>query len=70
MVNEKFLDNFGTAHSIFLPYIISDHSPAVLVIPKGGVKKKKAFRMTNFVTKKDDFLPMVKEEWEKSINGF
>ncbi|PWA70121.1 RNA-directed DNA polymerase, eukaryota, Reverse transcriptase zinc-binding domain protein [Artemisia annua] len=36
MVNEYFLDIFRTAHSVFLPYIISDHSPAVLIIPKGG----------------------------------
>ncbi|PWA64801.1 RNA-directed DNA polymerase, eukaryota, Reverse transcriptase zinc-binding domain protein [Artemisia annua] len=41
MVNENFLDNFGTTHSIFLPYIISDHSPAVLVIPKGGSERRK-----------------------------
>lgn len=62
MVNEAFLDTFRTAHSMFQPYIISDHSPAILIIPKGGVKKKKAFRMTNFITEKEEFLPVVKEE--------
>ena len=70
MINERFMDTFTNAHSIFLPYIISDHSPALLVIPNGGVKKKKAFRMSNFITEKEEFLNVVKNEWGKSIAGF
>lgn len=70
MVNENFLDTFRTAHSVFLPYIISDHSPAILIIPNGGVKKKKAFRMSNFITKKEEFMLIIKKEWDKCINGF
>ncbi|GJR31764.1 RNA-directed DNA polymerase, eukaryota, reverse transcriptase zinc-binding domain protein [Tanacetum coccineum] len=59
MINENFLDKFPTAHSVFLPYLISDHSPAILTIPKGCVKRKRAFRMFNFITDKEDFLPVV-----------
>ncbi|GJT43974.1 RNA-directed DNA polymerase, eukaryota, reverse transcriptase zinc-binding domain protein [Tanacetum coccineum] len=34
MINENFLDKFPTTHSVFLPDLISDHSPAILTIPK------------------------------------
>lgn len=70
MVNEDFLDTFSSAHSVFLPYIISDHSPTVLIIPSGGKKKKSAFRMSNFITEKEEFLQLVRTEWEKDIAGF
>lgn len=70
MINEPFLDTFRTAHCVYLPYIISDHSPDVLVIPSGGTKRKKAFRMSNFITEKEEFLQVVKNEWEKNVNGF
>ncbi|GJX46348.1 RNA-directed DNA polymerase, eukaryota, reverse transcriptase zinc-binding domain protein [Tanacetum coccineum] len=32
------------AHGLFLPYVVSDHSPAILIVPKGLPKKKKSFR--------------------------
>lgn len=70
MINESFLDTFRTAHSVFLPNIISDHSPAMLVVLNGGVKKKKAFRMSNFITEKEEFLKVVKDEWEKNVSRF
>ena len=65
MINEDFLDKYPDAHSIFMPYLISDHSPTIMIIPKGGVQKKKAFRMVNFVTEKKEFLPLVLSEWKK-----
>ena len=42
----------------------------MLVIPNGGVKKKKAFRMSNFIIEKEEFLTVVKVEWEKNVSGF
>ncbi|GJV92190.1 RNA-directed DNA polymerase, eukaryota, reverse transcriptase zinc-binding domain protein [Tanacetum coccineum] len=35
MINEDFMEKFPSSHGIFLPYLISDHSPVVLKIPKG-----------------------------------
>nr|GEW78269.1 retrovirus-related Pol polyprotein from transposon TNT 1-94 [Tanacetum cinerariifolium] len=31
MINEEFLQQFQNAHRMFLPFVISDHSPAVVV---------------------------------------
>nr|GEY69839.1 hypothetical protein [Tanacetum cinerariifolium] len=44
MVNKLFLSTFKKAHAIFLPYIISDHSPIVLVMPNSLDRKPKSFR--------------------------
>ncbi|GKD65820.1 RNA-directed DNA polymerase, eukaryota, reverse transcriptase zinc-binding domain protein, partial [Tanacetum coccineum] len=43
LINESFMDNFQTANGIFLPYLISDHSPAILRLPNGMAKRRKAF---------------------------
>ncbi|GKB00052.1 hypothetical protein Tco_0828045 [Tanacetum coccineum] len=49
--------------------MISDHSPAVLRLPNGMAKRKKAFRFSNFVTDKKEFLPIIKKSWEVEIDG-
>ncbi|GJY52457.1 RNA-directed DNA polymerase, eukaryota, reverse transcriptase zinc-binding domain protein [Tanacetum coccineum] len=33
-INEYFLLQFGKAHGVFLPYLVSDHSPSLMNIPK------------------------------------
>ncbi|GKC01404.1 RNA-directed DNA polymerase, eukaryota, reverse transcriptase zinc-binding domain protein [Tanacetum coccineum] len=38
--NEEFISSFEQAHAVFLPYIIFDHSPSMVVIP-GVLKKNK-----------------------------
>ncbi|GJW49094.1 hypothetical protein Tco_0090445 [Tanacetum coccineum] len=55
-MNEKFLDTFANAHGFFLPYLISDHSPAMLMLPIAGNNKKRAFRFANYIADKSDFL--------------
>ncbi|GJY45973.1 RNA-directed DNA polymerase, eukaryota, reverse transcriptase zinc-binding domain protein, partial [Tanacetum coccineum] len=40
MVSESFLEDFASSQAIFHPFLISDHSPAVLVIPTCGTKKQ------------------------------
>lgn len=70
MVNEIFLDKLPLAHGKFLPYIISDHSSAVLIIPEGMPKTRKAFRFSNFITDKKEFIPTVQEVWKEDIEGF
>ncbi|GKD92086.1 RNA-directed DNA polymerase, eukaryota, reverse transcriptase zinc-binding domain protein, partial [Tanacetum coccineum] len=69
MINEDFIEKFPSSHGIFMPYLISDHSLAVLKIPKGMVKRKKSFRFSNFVTEKKEFLPIVKRVWDTDIDG-
>ncbi|GJV89008.1 RNA-directed DNA polymerase, eukaryota, reverse transcriptase zinc-binding domain protein [Tanacetum coccineum] len=55
MINGKFIEKFPNSHGIFMPYMISDHSRAVLRIPK-GMERRKAFRFSNFITDKE-FIP-------------
>ncbi|GJZ25315.1 RNA-directed DNA polymerase, eukaryota, reverse transcriptase zinc-binding domain protein [Tanacetum coccineum] len=70
MVNESFMKKYDKAHVIFNPYLVSDHSQAVVVIPSCMKKKKKAFKFANFVADKDSFIPLVEKEWKKQIDGF
>ncbi|GJT12125.1 RNA-directed DNA polymerase, eukaryota, reverse transcriptase zinc-binding domain protein [Tanacetum coccineum] len=39
MINDSFNQKYGSAHGVFLPYLISDHSPIFLVFPEGLPKK-------------------------------
>ncbi|GKA27785.1 RNA-directed DNA polymerase, eukaryota, reverse transcriptase zinc-binding domain protein [Tanacetum coccineum] len=67
MMNEEFLNKFADAHGIFLPYLISDHSPSMLTIPNVGNNKKRSFRFANYIADKNDFLETVKGVWDKDI---
>ncbi|GJU23584.1 RNA-directed DNA polymerase, eukaryota, reverse transcriptase zinc-binding domain protein [Tanacetum coccineum] len=69
MINENFLMQFEKAHGIFLPYLVSDHCPAIMTIPKGISKKKKSFRFANYVADKKDFLDVVREGWKQDVRG-
>ncbi|GJR87109.1 RNA-directed DNA polymerase, eukaryota, reverse transcriptase zinc-binding domain protein [Tanacetum coccineum] len=57
------------AFAIFHPFLVSDHSPTVLVIPNAVSKKKRSFKFANFVAEKEDFLPMVEQSWNEKVNG-
>ncbi|GKC85611.1 RNA-directed DNA polymerase, eukaryota, reverse transcriptase zinc-binding domain protein [Tanacetum coccineum] len=69
MISKAFMDKFHNSSGMFLPYMISDHSLVVLKIPNGMEKRRQAFRFSNFVTDKKEFIPMVKEAWEVDIEG-
>ncbi|GKB88702.1 RNA-directed DNA polymerase, eukaryota, reverse transcriptase zinc-binding domain protein, partial [Tanacetum coccineum] len=69
MISEAFVDKFQNSSGVFLPYMISDHSPAVLKLPNGMAKRRKAFRFSNFVTDKKEFIPIIKKAWEVDIEG-
>nr|GEZ39543.1 hypothetical protein [Tanacetum cinerariifolium] len=58
MTNEKFIGTYSLAFAIFHPFLVSDHSLTVLVIPNAMSKKKISFKFTKFVAEKEDFLPM------------
>nr|GEV89462.1 hypothetical protein [Tanacetum cinerariifolium] len=38
-------------------------------IPNGVIKKKGSFRFSNFITEKEDFLPIVKSVWDKRFES-
>lgn len=38
MINESFLNRFSRAYAEFKPYLISDHSPVVVVFPDSVVQ--------------------------------
>nr|GEW43515.1 RNA-directed DNA polymerase, eukaryota, reverse transcriptase zinc-binding domain protein [Tanacetum cinerariifolium] len=61
MVNEAFIAANPNAFAIFLPYLVSDHSPSVLCVPKGIVKKFAHFRFANYVIEKKEFLITVEQ---------
>ncbi|PWA70350.1 RNA-directed DNA polymerase, eukaryota, Reverse transcriptase zinc-binding domain protein [Artemisia annua] len=63
MVNENFLDKFPLVHEKILPYIISDHSSVVILIPDGMPTTRRAFRISNFITDKKEFLPTIQGVW-------
>ncbi|GKC50244.1 RNA-directed DNA polymerase, eukaryota, reverse transcriptase zinc-binding domain protein, partial [Tanacetum coccineum] len=56
MGNDAFISKFNRAHGVFLPYVVSDHNPAVLIVPEGLPKKKKTFRFVNYIADKSDFI--------------
>ncbi|XP_071698715.1 uncharacterized protein [Rutidosis leptorrhynchoides] len=52
MCNETFISTFPQAYGVFLPFLVSDHSPAVLNVPNGISRRKKSFRFMNHVANK------------------
>ncbi|GJV56857.1 RNA-directed DNA polymerase, eukaryota, reverse transcriptase zinc-binding domain protein [Tanacetum coccineum] len=69
MGNTKFMSKYINSHVVFLPHLTSDHSPAILYIPKMMRRKKKAFRFSNFVADKLEFINSVQEKWNINLEG-
>ncbi|GKE35332.1 RNA-directed DNA polymerase, eukaryota, reverse transcriptase zinc-binding domain protein [Tanacetum coccineum] len=69
MINEAFMKEFGNAHGVFLPYMVSDHSHAIICLPDKLLKVKKSFKFSNFVADKEEFKDIVKKVWDEEING-
>ncbi|GKC05344.1 RNA-directed DNA polymerase, eukaryota, reverse transcriptase zinc-binding domain protein [Tanacetum coccineum] len=70
MYNEDFISCFKKSHAVFLPYIISDHCPALVIIPDALRKNKKSFRFANYIADKPDFLDTVGKDWKSNMEGF
>ncbi|GKA11711.1 RNA-directed DNA polymerase, eukaryota, reverse transcriptase zinc-binding domain protein [Tanacetum coccineum] len=45
MVSEEFISKYLDAHGCFLPFVISNHSPTILIMKNGVAMKKRAFRI-------------------------
>lgn len=70
MGNNHFLEEFKASFANFLPFLISDHSPALLTISNIHSKKPRTFRFMNFLADKACFLEIVKERWFVPVDGF
>nr|GEX58011.1 RNA-directed DNA polymerase, eukaryota, reverse transcriptase zinc-binding domain protein [Tanacetum cinerariifolium] len=69
MGNSTFFAKFGTANVLFLPYGISDHSPAILNIPQAMIRKRKSFRLANYVADEREFTELVNDKWNTEVQG-
>lgn len=63
LVNGMFIETYDKGNAIFLPKVISDHCPAVLIFPTSYSRNSKPFRLSNFIVDKPEFLDIIKEEW-------
>ncbi|GKB26396.1 RNA-directed DNA polymerase, eukaryota, reverse transcriptase zinc-binding domain protein [Tanacetum coccineum] len=62
MVNGIFMSTFAEAYGHFLPFITSDHSVALLIIPRSLIKKRRSFRVVKKL--KAIKQPMRKLNWK------
>ncbi|KAJ9561158.1 hypothetical protein OSB04_006318 [Centaurea solstitialis] len=71
MGNLAFLDSFPNALVSFLPYGLSDHSPAVLSVNQvcSSKLKPKPFKFNNYLCGNPDFLPLVANAWKSYVRG-
>ncbi|GJU33654.1 hypothetical protein Tco_1182008 [Tanacetum coccineum] len=67
--NVPFMTSFPTAYVIFLPFMLSDHTPAVFVIPEVKKSKPNPFKFHNYLSSKDDFIPTAKNVWSNKVEG-
>nr|GEY08122.1 RNA-directed DNA polymerase, eukaryota, reverse transcriptase zinc-binding domain protein [Tanacetum cinerariifolium] len=59
--NEAAKDVYQSAFGVFHLFMISDHNPAVLTIPKGLKKKRKAFKFINYTAIRKGLLIVLLE---------
>nr|GFA91073.1 hypothetical protein [Tanacetum cinerariifolium] len=69
LLKNHFMSIFPLSYAHFLPFMLSDHTPAVLVMPKISKAKPKPFKFYNYLTDKDDFIPIVRNGWNSKIDG-
>ncbi|KAJ9535362.1 hypothetical protein OSB04_un001524 [Centaurea solstitialis] len=69
MGNLAFLEDFVTACVSFLPWGLSDHSPAVLSIPSLTPFKQRPFKFLNYWSENPNFLPLVGSAWDSHFYG-
>ncbi|GKB64760.1 RNA-directed DNA polymerase, eukaryota, reverse transcriptase zinc-binding domain protein [Tanacetum coccineum] len=69
MGNNNFMGTFCNSTAHFLPHLSSDHCHAVLIMPKVLSRKKRAFKFTNYVADKPEFLEIVEKEWNIETSG-
>lgn len=69
MGNGKFVEQFPRGHVVFMPYNISDHSPAILHLPDVLKRKPCPFKFNNHLVSKKEFIPLVRKAWDQNVPG-
>nr|GEY48812.1 hypothetical protein [Tanacetum cinerariifolium] len=69
LVNDGCISKYCRAYCVFLPYLISDQSPGLLIFPEGLPKKVESFGFTNYIADKKEFTDTVAREWNIVIKG-
>ncbi|GJS17916.1 RNA-directed DNA polymerase, eukaryota, reverse transcriptase zinc-binding domain protein [Tanacetum coccineum] len=54
--NESMESDEDRSYVVFQPFLVSDYSPAILVIPHNCPKKPKSFRFANYTADKPEFI--------------
>ncbi|GKA83517.1 zinc knuckle CX2CX4HX4C containing protein, partial [Tanacetum coccineum] len=70
MANLDFYSSFVGSSAFFLPYRISDHSPAVLRIPMESTSNPRPFKFSNLLVHNNRFKDIVANGWNVSVSGF
>ncbi|XP_050233146.1 uncharacterized protein LOC126681644 [Mercurialis annua] len=68
-VNDAWLSDLGNAYYDVLAPGVSDHSPLVIKMHNGNVKKGGGFKFYNVWCEHQDFIDYVKRGWNINING-
>ncbi|KAK3189580.1 hypothetical protein Dsin_029141 [Dipteronia sinensis] len=69
LVNDAWLGKYTNSVASFLPPIISDHSPSLVKLELQGRRKNCSFKFFNFLTEREDFLPLVESCWQEQVHG-
>ncbi|GKD05456.1 hypothetical protein Tco_1180430 [Tanacetum coccineum] len=70
MVNEDLISKYLDTHGCFLSFLMVNHFPAILIMKNGVTKKKRAFRLSDFVAKRSNFHTTVEEVWKQVMQGY
>ncbi|KAK3189531.1 hypothetical protein Dsin_029092 [Dipteronia sinensis] len=63
------LSSLSIQKASFLPPSISDHCPSVVKLGLPSNKKNCPIKYFNFLTDREDFLPLVESVWQEQVHG-
>ncbi|GKD56853.1 RNA-directed DNA polymerase, eukaryota, reverse transcriptase zinc-binding domain protein [Tanacetum coccineum] len=71
-INSIEFEDIGSSesHAIFQPFLISDYSPALLIITSSWKKKARSFRFANYIADKPEFIKEIEEGWKAQFHGY
>ncbi|XP_024978270.1 uncharacterized protein LOC112515603 [Cynara cardunculus var. scolymus] len=65
--NLSFMATFPSAHATFLPYGVSDHSPAIISFDDHLSLKPRPFKFNNHLADIPDFVPLIEKVWSNDV---
>ncbi|XP_070045223.1 uncharacterized protein [Nicotiana tomentosiformis] len=69
LFNIEWSDEFSETSVEHLARVCSDHAPLLINLKKASTMRPKYFKFLDFWTKYEDFLSVVTEEWQKTVQG-